>query len=106
MPTSVMPKGVEHTRPCSDSRRLPRMPTSVMPKGVEHIGAGDFHAGSCQMPTSVMPKGVEHVTVLAGLPPDMLGMPTSVMPKGVEHLTPGILYLWLMHAHLCDAERR
>jgi len=36
------------------------MPTSVMPKGVEHFTKGlPIHIGR-SMPTSVMPKGVEH----------------------------------------------
>jgi len=36
MPTSVMPKGVEHKPDRGLKARPPRMPTSVMPKGVEH----------------------------------------------------------------------
>ena len=37
------------------------MPTSVMPKGVEHAESAPEHALSAAgMPTSVMPKGVEH----------------------------------------------
>jgi len=37
MPTSVMPKGVEHTNFDTTSFQPEEMPTSVMPKGVEHI---------------------------------------------------------------------
>ncbi len=37
------------------------MPTSVMPKGVEHFSLMNGLAPSPRyMPTSVMPKGVEH----------------------------------------------
>jgi len=36
MPTSVMPKGVEHTWPDDAAQACWHMPTSVMPKGVEH----------------------------------------------------------------------
>src|SRR5208283_1004746 len=36
MPTSVMPKGVEHSPRRASPRPHGRMPTSVMPKGVEH----------------------------------------------------------------------
>jgi len=37
MPTSVMPKGVEHpARVCAFIDIGTHMPTSVMPKGVEH----------------------------------------------------------------------
>jgi len=36
MPTSVMPKGVEHTAKLTEAQKASRMPTSVMPKGVEH----------------------------------------------------------------------
>jgi len=36
------------------------MPTSVMPKGVEHHSATVLAAELVLMPTSVMPKGVEH----------------------------------------------
>jgi len=36
MPTSVMPKGVEHQSQCQRCRPAIDMPTSVMPKGVEH----------------------------------------------------------------------
>jgi len=40
------------------------MPTSVMPKGVEHRGfIRETHQGAT-MPTSVMPKGVEHEAAL------------------------------------------
>ena len=37
------------------------MPTSVMPKGVEHHRATIVELASSVMPTSVMPKGVEHI---------------------------------------------
>jgi len=37
MPTSVMPKGVEHARPIYHCWVAALMPTSVMPKGVEHV---------------------------------------------------------------------
>jgi len=46
------------------------MPTSVMPKGVEHWDITDRIDASNFMPTSVMPKGVEHVTVSA-VPPGL-----------------------------------
>ena len=36
------------------------MPTSVMPKGVEHSHGVIALAPQHAMPTSVMPKGVEH----------------------------------------------
>ena len=36
------------------------MPTSVMPKGVEHFGNDPTKTLYAVMPTSVMPKGVEH----------------------------------------------
>jgi len=36
------------------------MPTSVMPKGVEHMTLDVSDATLTSMPTSVMPKGVEH----------------------------------------------
>ena len=36
MPTSVMPKGVEHRIAQRRWNRYNDMPTSVMPKGVEH----------------------------------------------------------------------
>jgi hypothetical protein len=39
VPTSVMPKGVEHLRPVLIEVEIDRVPTSVMPKGVEHIPA-------------------------------------------------------------------
>ena len=40
------------------------MPTSVMPKGVEHHGhRRTMSAETPRMPTSVMPKGVEHSTI-------------------------------------------
>ena len=39
------------------------MPTSVMPKGVEHLTAHEGRCAICKvMPTSVMPKGVEHLS--------------------------------------------
>jgi len=60
------------------------MPTSVMPKGVEHAAAGKAGLMDELMPTSVMPKGVEHVRQEVGVVGDH-AMPTSVMPKGVEH---------------------
>ncbi len=37
------------------------MPTSVMPKGVEHLLKRKAAAAGSTMPTSVMPKGVEHL---------------------------------------------
>ncbi len=39
------------------------MPTSVMPKGVEHMNGVKTSVSVWFMPTSVMPKGVEHVKV-------------------------------------------
>ena len=40
MPTSVMPKGVEHRQDLAVlTYELVGMPTSVMPKGVEHWSA-------------------------------------------------------------------
>ena len=60
------------------------MPTSVMPKGVEHLKKHGRRHKLGLMPTSVMPKGVEHIYVRSPLV-TVLGMPTSVMPKGVEH---------------------
>ena len=82
------------------------MPTSVMPKGVEHYQQLSLQGGQDQMPTSVMPKGVEHPVRSAHRAPPA-AMPTSVMPKGVEHLErfPATLEL-RPYAHLCDAERR
>ena len=45
-----------------------RMPTSVMPKGVEHIPRWTSNNFVFRlMPTSVMPKGVEHDQI-ANLP--------------------------------------
>ena len=38
------------------------MPTSVMPKGVEHQLATQLLSQPTPVPTSVMPKGVEHHT--------------------------------------------
>ena len=38
------------------------MPTSVMPKGVEHTLNGSRSIWDSAMPTSVMPKGVEHTS--------------------------------------------
>ncbi len=37
----MMPKGVEHTLQAGDWSRLWPVPTSVMPKGVEHIDCAD-----------------------------------------------------------------
>ena len=49
------------------------MPTSVMPKGVEHFtDVLDFHRLGC-VPTSVMPKGVEHHVLLVVARPDHKG---------------------------------
>jgi len=42
------------------------MPTSVMPKGVEHILLFRPDPASGIMPTSVMPKGVEHLESVIG----------------------------------------
>ena len=81
------------------------MPTSLMPKGVEHITLGRRISVFAAVPTSLMPKGVEHVTTLefAGLDGYV---PTSLMPKGVEHFfTPGVFGGGAC-AHLSDAERR
>ena len=81
------------------------MPTSVMPKGVEHSDSAGGGAAGSVMPTSVMPKGVEHngeITVSAA----KSEMPTSVMPKGVEHILIAETAGRDPHAHLCDAERR
>ena len=36
------------------------VPTSVMPKGVEHESLGVEQSPTLIVPTSVMPKGVEH----------------------------------------------
>jgi len=44
MPTSVMPKGVEHPVEPVDSGSHWNMPTSVMPKGVEHTRNGRLAA--------------------------------------------------------------
>ena len=63
MPTSVMPKGVEHLSACISNGITPRMPTSVMPKGVEHPEQVIRQRCLAHMPTSVMPKGVEHFEV-------------------------------------------
>jgi hypothetical protein len=60
VPTSVMPKGVEHTTNRSPVFVLVSVPTSVMPKGVEHIMPVLPGVQSHSVPTSVMPKGVEH----------------------------------------------
>ena len=65
------------------------MPTSVMPKGVEHsVDAGADQGGRLVMPTSVMPKGVEHLPWRSAVL-EVSRMPTSVMPKGVEHCISG-----------------
>ena len=45
-----------------------RVPTSVMPKGVEHIPALVAESSEMRVPTSVMPKGVEHLPVQHGRP--------------------------------------
>ncbi len=82
MPTSVMPKGVEHVLVSRNEEPAHGMPTSVMPKGVEHTGFLESQRAGAEMPTSVMPKGVEH----AASPP-----PNTSRPS---------------YAHLCDAERR
>ena len=37
------------------------VPTSVMPKGVEHLQNGQASISNQGVPTSVMPKGVEHM---------------------------------------------
>ena len=37
MPTSVTPKGVEHTTDNTLTNKEDYMPTSVTPKGVEHV---------------------------------------------------------------------
>jgi len=91
-------------RHSSTDRRT--MPTSVMPKGVEHRHGMPSRWKIRMMPTSVMPKGVEHRTAKTASPAQQ-PMPTSVMPKGVEH---GPLYATAVaahsYAHLCDAERR
>jgi len=60
MPTSVMPKGVEHVLTVSSHPGITVMPTSVMPKGVEHRKRANADVRATVMPTSVMPKGVEH----------------------------------------------
>ena len=80
------------------------MPTSVMPKGVEHARTG-MDVVDCEMPTSVMPKGVEHSADRSSRQATSQ-MPTSVMPKGVEHSTVAVSFLDIADAHLCDAERR
>ena len=61
------------------------MPTSVMPKGVEHVLEYRAPRRDCEMPTSVMPKGVEHRSSRTRTEAQAVIMPTSVMPKGVEH---------------------
>jgi len=66
MPTSVMPKGVEHHVKSPSLSGIEQMPTSVMPKGVEHDIARADSRDCPFMPTSVMPKGVEHQTILGG----------------------------------------
>jgi len=43
------------------------MPTSVMPKGVEHVDHPVGTSVQSMMPTSVMPKGVEHHTEVKDL---------------------------------------
>ena len=82
MPTSVMPKGVEHSPSICRAAAVPLMPTSVMPKGVEHCADRDDCVWKRGMPTSVMPKGVEHH-------PSTVGNNQKIAD-----------------AHLCDAERR
>ena len=85
-----------------------RVPTSVMPKGVEHIDVAGAWDDLTRVPTSVMPKGVEH-TDPASAPNTalVLVVPTSVMPKGVEHGVLGSILLDdAVRADLCDAERR
>ena len=52
MPTSVMPKGVEHINIQASGGALDVVPTSVMPKGVEHlIGTitADTNAGGADL---------------------------------------------------------
>ncbi len=84
------------------------MPTSVMPKGVEHsliADGADLHES--RVPTSVMPKGVEHQCGVTVRQADCACVPTSVMPKGVEHLRSAVSGLVdVGSADLCDAERR
>ncbi len=43
VPTSVMPKGVEHIRRTHWTTASTTVPTSVMPKGVEHLAGGGYH---------------------------------------------------------------
>ena len=62
MPTSVMPKGVEHSLTVEPPFDVHVMPTSVMPKGVEHSPVHCNADQTLHMPTSVMPKGVEHIS--------------------------------------------
>jgi len=47
MPTSVMPKGVEHNQVAGDELDFGNMPTSVMPKGVEHMRNPRSRPGPC-----------------------------------------------------------
>ena len=63
------------------------VPTSVMPKGVEHLHGAKPSGHSALVPTSVMPKGVEHPYFSAACT-CVRPVPTSVMPKGVEHFPP------------------
>ena len=85
------------------------VPTSVMPKGVEHVWTTTATAWWMRVPTSVMPKGVEHIQECPHVLPEAgrERVPTSVMPKGVEH-HPGRHAARSAHwgADLCDAERR
>ena len=82
------------------------VPTSLMPKGVEHChGTGSANA-TIQVPTSLMPKGVEHAT-LREILSWFWYVPTSLMPKGVEHwIDQATGDLRFTCAHLSDAERR
>ena len=81
------------------------MPTSLMPKGVEHWTYSVTGSSSTVVPTSLMPKGVEHLKIGSTFPIYLL-VPTSLMPKGVEHSGSGGCRSAGRCAHLSDAERR
>ena len=61
VPTTVMPKGVEHTVRTGRIATSSGVPTTVMPKGVEHAAGHEGEKGHRGVPTTVMPKGVEHI---------------------------------------------
>jgi len=56
----MMPKGVEHSKPCPCAANLSSVKIPMMPKGVEHMRGAASPAASCNVKIPMMPKGVEH----------------------------------------------